>query len=46
MEVIADGENLGKVQFLSYSDTVKDVVDEFIDDKDVMEDLRLWSTVA
>ena len=26
VEVIADGENLGKVQFISYFDTVKDVV--------------------
>ena len=41
VEVIADGENLGKVQFLSYFDTLKDVVDEFIDDKDVKEDLNV-----
>ena len=41
VEVIADGENLGKVQFLTYFDTLKDVVDEFIDDKDVKEDLNV-----
>ena len=35
VEVIADGENLGKVQFISYFDTVKDVVEEFMDDNDV-----------
>lgn len=39
VEIIADGENLGKVQFLSYFDTLKEVVDEFIDDKDVKEDI-------
>lgn len=41
VEVIADGENLGKVQFLSYFDTLKDVVDEFIDDQDVKENLNV-----
>lgn len=44
VEVIADGENLGKVQFISYCDTVKDVVEEFMDDKDVKEDLNVELT--
>lgn len=41
VEVIADGENLGKVQFPSYLDTLKDVLDEFIDDQEVKEDLNV-----
>jgi hypothetical protein len=41
VEVVADGENLGKIQFLSFFDTLKEVVDEFIDDRDVKEDINV-----
>lgn len=41
VEVVADGENLGKIQFLSFFDTLKEVVDEFINDRDVKEDINL-----
>ena len=35
IEVIADEENLGKVQFLSCFDTVDQVVEDFAHDRDV-----------
>ena len=41
IEVIADEENLGKVQFLSCFDTVDQVVEDFAHDRDVQEDLGI-----
>ena len=41
VEVITDEENLGKVQFLSYFDILKEVMEEFISDQDVQEDLNV-----